>query len=310
VFAYAWIGLQLFQVSLKLGREPEAHVGLLDLAFLCPTQAGLDAPGPRVSDLDGRPGAEAAWDLGGLHRLSLQRALDEVHPGSGVLFGRSGWTGQHATGLTWAGDQASDFWSLRTLVACTIAAAGSGFSNWSHDVGGYLGHRLVERCPPELLVRWAQLGCFTPLMQAHGRFQQEAWTYDGQVLDDYREAVLRSHLWSNCHLVHFEPGRIELRLAEAAPRDLPNRLGQLLGGWTGQRWVVSVSREQGEPSLREQAEQRARHLRSEAEEHPLVRAVLETFPGATIEAVRELAPLEPPSGAPSPDDGNDGEDVA
>ncbi len=28
---------------------------------------------------------------------------------------------------------------------------------------------LVERCPPELLVRWVQLGCFTPLMQAHGR---------------------------------------------------------------------------------------------------------------------------------------------
>ncbi len=27
-------------------------------------------------------------------------------------------------------------------------------------------------------------------MQAHGRFQQEAWTYDGQVLDHYREAVL------------------------------------------------------------------------------------------------------------------------
>ena len=42
----------------------------------------------------------------------LQRALDEVHPGEGVLFGRSGWSGQHATGFTWAGDQASDFWSL------------------------------------------------------------------------------------------------------------------------------------------------------------------------------------------------------
>ena len=30
------------------------------------------------------------------------------------------------------------------------------------------GHRLVERCPPELLVRWLQFGCFTPLMHAHG----------------------------------------------------------------------------------------------------------------------------------------------
>ena len=136
------------------------------------------------------PGADAAWALGGLHRLSLQRALDEVHPGTGVLFGRSGWTGQHATGLTWAGDQASDFWSLRVLVVATLSAACSGFSNWSHDVGGYLGHRLVERCPPELLVRWLQFGCFTPLMQAHGRMPQEPWNYGERVLDLYRAYVL------------------------------------------------------------------------------------------------------------------------
>jgi DNA polymerase-3 subunit gamma/tau len=130
------------------------------------------------------------------------------------------------------------------------------------------------------------------------------------LFEHHREAVLRSHLWSHCHLVHFEPGRIELRLTEAAPRDLPNRLGQLLGGWTGQRWVVSVSRDEGAPTLRDQAEQHARHLRSEAAEHPMVRAVLETFPGATIEAVRELAPLEPAAGTPAQDESNDGEDVA
>ena len=139
---------------------------------------------------DGRSGAAAAWSLGGLHRECLQRALDEVHPGRGVLFGRSGWTGQNATGLTWGGDQASDFWSLRVLVVATLSAACSGISNWSHDIGGYLGHRLVERCPPELLVRWLQFGCFTPLMHAHGRMPQEPWHYSERVLDLYRAYVL------------------------------------------------------------------------------------------------------------------------
>ena len=139
---------------------------------------------------DGSTGADAAWRLGGLYRRSMQRALDEVHPGSGVLFGRSGWTGQQANGMLWGGDQVSDFWSLRMLVAAAISAAATGFSNWSHDVGGYLGHRLVERCPPELLVRWAQLGCFTPLMQAHGRMAQEPWTYDDRTLRIYRAYVL------------------------------------------------------------------------------------------------------------------------
>jgi alpha-glucosidase (family GH31 glycosyl hydrolase) len=139
---------------------------------------------------DGRSGADAAWALGGLYRESMQRALDETHPGRGVLFGRSGWTGQQAVGVTWGGDQASDFWSLRVLVVATLAAACSGISNWSHDVGGYLGHRLVERCPPELLVRWLQFGCFTPLMHAHGRMPQEPWHYSERVLELYRAYVL------------------------------------------------------------------------------------------------------------------------
>ena len=111
-------------------------------------------------------------------------------PGYGVLFGRSGWTGQHAVGITWAGDQASDFWSLRVLVVAALSAACSGFSNFSHDIGGYLGHRLVERCPPELLVRWLQFGCFTPLMQAHSRMPQEPWNYGARVADLYRGYVL------------------------------------------------------------------------------------------------------------------------
>ena len=143
-----------------------------------------------VAFADGRRGAEAGWAQGLLYRRSMQRALDEVHPGEGVVFGRPGWTGQQAVGITWGGDQPSDYWSLRTLVAATLTAAASGFSNWSHDVGGYLGERLMARCPKELLLRWVQFGCFTPLMHAHGRFEQEAWTYDAQTLDVYREYVL------------------------------------------------------------------------------------------------------------------------
>lgn len=145
---------------------------------------------PDARFADGRTGAEAAWAFGDLYRRTMQEVLDEVHRGDGVLFGRSGWTGQQATGMLWGGDQVSDWWSLRTLVAATLTAAASGFSNWSHDVGGYLGRMLVERCPKELLLRWAAFGALTPLMQAHGRFAQEAWRYDAETLRIYRELVL------------------------------------------------------------------------------------------------------------------------
>ncbi len=109
-----------------------------------------------------------------------------------------------------------------------------------------------------------------------------------ELFEKHREGLLRSHLMSHVHLVHFEPGRIELRPTEAAPRDLTNRLGQMLSNWTGQRWVVSVSRDAGAPTLREEADAHDRMLKNEAATHPLVRAVLDTFPGARIEAVREL----------------------
>ena len=113
------------------------------------------------------------------------------------------------------------------------------------------------------------------------------------LFDEKREAVLRAHLMAHVHLVHFEPGRIEFRVGDEAPRDLANRLGQLLGEWTGARWVVAVSSAEGEPSLRQQEESRDRALLNEVAKHPLVRAVLETFPGATIAAVRErFAPGE------------------
>jgi alpha-glucosidase (family GH31 glycosyl hydrolase) len=144
---------------------------------------------PAVRLADGRRGADAAWTCGNLYRKSMQTALDEVHPGRGVLFGRSAWSGAQALGILWGGDQTSDFWSLRALVAATLSAAASGFSNWSHDIGGYLGERLVARCPKELLIRWVQFGCFTSLMHAHGRHPQEAWTYDTETLELYRRYV-------------------------------------------------------------------------------------------------------------------------
>jgi DNA polymerase-3 subunit gamma/tau len=108
-----------------------------------------------------------------------------------------------------------------------------------------------------------------------------------ELFDQHRERILRGHLVNDAHLVRFEAGRIELRLTPAAPRDLPNKLGQLLSQWTGRRWVVSISSEPGEPTLGTQAAAREAGLRDEAANDPRVRAVLEAFPGARIAEIRE-----------------------
>ncbi|MGE0259592.1 MAG: DNA polymerase III subunit gamma/tau [Alphaproteobacteria bacterium] len=130
------------------------------------------------------------------------------------------------------------------------------------------------------------------------------------MFDTRREALLRSHLVSNVHLVSFEPGRIEFRPAEGAPRDLANRLGQLLSEWTGTRWVVAISQAAGAPTLAQQQAQRENVLRNEVAAHPLVRAVLEAFPGATIASVRDRpAAADPGTDAAEGDEFDDGTDT-
>jgi DNA polymerase-3 subunit gamma/tau len=109
------------------------------------------------------------------------------------------------------------------------------------------------------------------------------------LLGERREAILQAHLRNNVHLVRFEPGRIEIRPDEHAPRTLANRLGALLSDWTGRRWVVAISGEPGEPTLGEQDAAKDRQDRAEITAHPLVQAVMATFPGAAIETIRDLS---------------------
>jgi DNA polymerase-3 subunit gamma/tau len=129
-----------------------------------------------------------------------------------------------------------------------------------------------------------------------------------ELFEKNQEALVRAQLYAHAHLVSFESGRIGLRLDEGAPRDLTNKLATLLSQWTGQRWLVSISSELGEPTLKEQAEARTQSMKSEAASDPLVRAVLEAFPGARIESVREtVAPAAEPM--PDADELPEGDDV-
>jgi DNA polymerase-3 subunit gamma/tau len=101
--------------------------------------------------------------------------------------------------------------------------------------------------------------------------------------------VLKVHLENDVHLVSLEVGRLEFRPGARAPKTLAGDLAQKLKDWTGTRWVVSLAREGGAPTLAEQkrAAKAARHERVLQE--PLVRAVMDRFPGAEIIAVRDVA---------------------
>ncbi|CAX24200.1 MAG: DNA polymerase III subunit gamma/tau [Methylorubrum extorquens] len=105
-----------------------------------------------------------------------------------------------------------------------------------------------------------------------------------------RDIALKVALERDVHLVRFEEGRIEFRLAPGGRQSLPTDLARALDAWTGRRWLVALSKEQGAPTLAEntRAAEETRHQNAAA--HPLVREVLSRFPGAQIVDVRDKAP--------------------
>ena len=111
---------------------------------------------------------------------------------------------------------------------------------------------------------------------------------------------IQANLYLNVELVHYEPGRLEFHARPEAPKTLASQVAEALGEWTGRRWVVSVSREPGEPSLSEQDRVAQDKALAEAAEHPTVRAVLDQFPGARIEAVHDLPETPADDGPPDP----------
>lgn len=114
-----------------------------------------------------------------------------------------------------------------------------------------------------------------------------------QLLMDRREGLLVKNLSQDVHLVRFEPGKIELRPTRHAPPDIHGKLGQLLGMWTEERWVVTLSNEPGDPTLAEQDAVAAQARKDHAETDPLVQAVKKNFPDARITKVVERMPEAP-----------------
>ena len=99
---------------------------------------------------------------------------------------------------------------------------------------------------------------------------------------DKRNITLQNEIERFVQLVSIAPGRIEFNPAAGAPKDLSGRLARKLQDWTGDRWVVSVtSKQQGAKTLRSERD-------AAVEQNPLVKAAMETFPGATY-IVRPLA---------------------
>ncbi len=127
---------------------------------------------------------------------------------------------------------------------------------------------------------------------------------------DKRDMMLKIALEREVRLVRFEPGRLEFELAPGGSAQLAQTLMQRMQQWTGERWMVSLVKSGGQPTLAEQREAAARERLGGIESDPVVAGVLARFPGAQVIAVRgkDIGAAPAPDADLSYNDGPDWDD--
>lgn len=101
-----------------------------------------------------------------------------------------------------------------------------------------------------------------------------------------RDVKLLVEVENTLRLAAYQPGRIEFTPTDDAPRDLAQRLGTRLQQWTGNRWAVIIVGDSDAETIAEIRDAKENALKSQAENHPLMQAVMATFPGAKILSIR------------------------
>lgn len=91
----------------------------------------------------------------------------------------------------WVGDQDDTFEGLQQALKRYLLSAWAGYANYGSDIGGYRTPQANRAS--DLLLRWAQLGAFSPLMENGGNGEHRPWlinvTESQFVTDVYRTFV-------------------------------------------------------------------------------------------------------------------------
>lgn len=90
-----------------------------------------------------------------------------------LIWSRSGWAGSQRYPAQWGGDPEASVAGLAAELRAGISWGLSAPGLWGHDIGGFYGHGPS----PELYIRWAQVGCLSPLTRFHGLTPREPWAF-------------------------------------------------------------------------------------------------------------------------------------
>lgn len=102
--------------------------------------------------------------------------------GEAVLFARSATAGNQKYPVHWGGDCESDYQGMAESLRGGLSLALSGFSFWSHDIGGF-----ESTGPVDLYKRWVAFGLLSSHSRLHGSSEYRVpWLYDEESVEVVR----------------------------------------------------------------------------------------------------------------------------
>lgn len=122
-----------------------------------------------------------------LYPLRYNKAVADITKqttGDSIIWARSAWAGSQRYPLHWGGDAENTNSAMAATLRAGLSFGLSGFTYWSHDVGGF-----VQTPPVDLYRRWMPFGVLTSHTRCHGAPPREPWAFGDQFVDDYRRAV-------------------------------------------------------------------------------------------------------------------------
>jgi DNA polymerase-3 subunit gamma/tau len=103
-----------------------------------------------------------------------------------------------------------------------------------------------------------------------------------------KEIELKFDLERNVRVVKFENGKIDISFNEKLSKNFVRSLTEKLKLWTGERWIISLSKEVGKSTIFESKETFKKNLLQEALQSEVYKKIKESFPDAELSDVEEI----------------------
>ena len=119
-----------------------------------------------------------------LYNQAVFKLLEEEKgEGEAVLFARSATVGGQQFPVHWGGDCSASYASMAESLRGGLSFTMSGFSFWSHDMGGF-----ELTASPDVYKRWLQFGLLSSHSRLHGsKSYRVPWLFDDEAVDVCRK---------------------------------------------------------------------------------------------------------------------------